>query len=86
MRLATEISLASSAQVAGLLIPLVALASWAIEPLALSFRPIELGALALATVLPALVLARGRTTRPGGFILLLAYAGLVVAFYYSGNR
>jgi len=86
VRLATEISLASSAQVAGMLIPLVVLASWAITPLALSFRPIELCALAVATVLPALVLARGRTTQLGGSILLLAYAGLVVAFYYSGNR
>jgi Ca2+:H+ antiporter len=86
IRLATEISLASSAQVAGLLIPLVALASWATTPLALSFRPIELGALAVATALPALVLAQGRTTRLGGLILLAAYAGLVVAFYYSGNR
>jgi Ca2+:H+ antiporter len=86
IRLATEISLASSAQVAGLLIPLVALASWAIRPLALSFRPIELGALAIATALPGLVLADGRTTRLGGSILLVAYTGLVVAFYYSGNR
>ncbi|MDX6400141.1 MAG: Ca2+:H+ antiporter, partial [Gaiellaceae bacterium] len=86
VRLATEISLASSAQVAGMLIPLVVLVSWAITPLALSFRPIELGALAVATVLPALVLARGRTTRLGGVILLVAYGGLVVAFYYSGNR
>jgi Ca2+:H+ antiporter len=86
VRLATEISLASSAQVAGLLIPLVALLSWTTTPLALSFRPIELGALAVATALPALVLARGRTTRLGGSILLIAYACLVVAFYYSGNR
>ena len=86
IRLATEISLASSAQVAGLLIPLVALASWAIEPIALSFRPIELGALAVATILPGLVLVHGRTTRLGGLILLLAYAGLVVAFYYAGGR
>jgi len=86
VRLATEISLASSAQVAGMLIPLVVLASWAITPLALSFRPIELGALAVATALPALVLARGRTTQLGGSILLVAYAGLVMAFYYSGNR
>jgi Ca2+:H+ antiporter len=84
--LATEISLASSAQVAALLIPAVALASWAIEPLALSFRPIELTALGVATALPALVLARGRTTRVGGALLLVAYAGLAVAFYYSGNR
>jgi Ca2+:H+ antiporter len=86
VRLATEISLASSAQVAGMLIPLVVLVSWAITPLALSFRPIELGALAVATVLPALVLARGRTTQLAGAILLVAYGGLVVAFYYSGNR
>jgi Ca2+:H+ antiporter len=86
VRLATEISLASSAQVAGMLIPLVALASWAITPLALSFRPIELGALGVATVLPALILAHGRTTRMGGAILLIAYAGLVLAFYDAGNR
>jgi Ca2+/H+ antiporter len=32
------------------------------------------------------MLARGRTTQLGGSILLVAYAGLVVAFYYSGNR
>jgi Ca2+:H+ antiporter len=86
MLLATEISLASSAQVAGTLIPLVALASWAINPLALSFRPIELAALGVATVLPTLVLAHGRTTRMGGVVLLVAYAGLVVAFYDAGNR
>ncbi|MDX6627936.1 MAG: Ca2+:H+ antiporter [Gaiellales bacterium] len=84
--LATEISFASSAQVAGLLIPLVALVSWAIDPLTLSFRPVELAALAVATVLPGLVLAHGRTTRLGGWILLLAYAGLVVVFSYAGNR
>jgi Ca2+:H+ antiporter len=86
VRLATEISLASSAQVAGLLIPLVALLSWAIDPLALSFRPIELAALAISTALAALVLARGRTTRAGGAILILAYAGLVLAFSYAGGR
>jgi Ca2+:H+ antiporter len=85
MRLATEISLASSAQVAALLIPLVALLSWTIEPLALSFRPIELGALALATALAAIVLAPKRPTRLGGATLLLAYALLVVAFFYSGS-
>jgi Ca2+:H+ antiporter len=85
MRLATEISLASSAQVAGLLIPLVALVSWTIEPLALSFRPIELCALALATALAGLVLAPGRPTQRGGVILLVAYAVLVVAFYHSGS-
>jgi hypothetical protein len=32
------------------------------------------------------VLASGRTTRAGGAILVLAYAGLVLAFLYTGNR
>jgi Ca2+:H+ antiporter len=84
--LAVEIPLASSAQIAGLLIPLVALISWGFEPLALSFRPVELTAMATAAVLPALVLRPGRTTRLGGAILLAAYAILAVAFYLSGDR
>ena len=86
VELATEISLASSAQVAGLLIPLVVLASWLIDPLTMSFRPIEIAALAAATLLPALVLASGRTTRLGGAILLCAYLAFAVGFYYTGNR
>jgi Ca2+:H+ antiporter len=36
--LATEIPVASSAQIAGLVIPLIALISWGFTPLALSFR------------------------------------------------
>ena len=39
IKLAAEIALASSAQVAVFLIPAVALLSWLIDPLALSFRP-----------------------------------------------
>ncbi|MDX6562201.1 MAG: Ca2+:H+ antiporter [Gaiellales bacterium] len=86
IKLATEISLASSAQVASLLIPLVALMSWAYDPLTLSFRPVELGALAVATALTAVVLTPGRTSRLGGVVLLGAYAALVVVFAYAGNR
>ena len=78
--------LASSAQIAGLLIPLVALVSWFFEPLALSFRPIELAALGIAVVLPALVLRAGRTSRFGGAILLAAYTIFVAVFYLSGDR
>ena len=44
--LAAEIALASAAQVAVFLIPAVALLSWLIDPLALSFRPVEIAALA----------------------------------------
>ena len=43
IKLAAEIALASSAQVAVFLIPAVALLSWLLDPLALSFRPVELG-------------------------------------------
>ena len=86
VKLATEIPLASSAQIAGLVIPLVALISWGFTPLALSFRPIELAAMALAAALPALVLRTGRTTRLGGTILLAAYSALAVAAYLSGDR
>jgi Ca2+:H+ antiporter len=86
VKLAVEIPLASSAQIAGLLIPLVALISWGFEPLALSFRPVELVAMAVAAVLPAVVLSAGRTTRLGGAILLAAYAALAVAFFVSGDR
>ena len=45
--LAAEIALASSAQVAVFLIPAVALLSWLIDPLALSFRPVEIVVLAV---------------------------------------
>ena len=38
IKLAAEIALASSAQVAVFLIPAVAILSWAIEPLSLAFR------------------------------------------------
>jgi len=86
VKLAVEIPLASSAQIAGLLIPLVALISWSFDPLALSFRPVELVAMGVAAVLPAVALTTGRTTRRGGAILLAAYSALVVAFYLAGER
>ena len=78
--------MASSAQIAGLLIPVVVLISWGFDPLALSFRPIELVAIAAAAVLPAVVLRTGRTTRLGGVVLLFAYSVLVVSFYLYGDR
>jgi Ca2+:H+ antiporter len=86
VKLATEIPLASSAQIAGLVIPLIALISWGFTPLALSFRPVELAAMAVAAALPALVLRTGRTTRLSGAILLAAYSALAVASYLSGDR
>jgi Ca2+:H+ antiporter len=84
--LATEIPLASSAQIADLVIPLIALISWGFTPLALSFRPIELAAMAIAVALPALVLRTGRTTRLSGAILVAAYSAIAIAAYLSGDR
>jgi len=85
VKLATEIPLASSAQIAGLVIPLVVLISWGFMPLTLSFRPVELAAMAVAAALPALVLRTGRTTRLSGAILLAGYSAVAVAFYLSGD-
>jgi Ca2+:H+ antiporter len=86
LRLATEIGLASASQVAAFLIPATAILSWAIEPLALSLRPIELGSMAAATVLAFLATLPARPSRTSGVGLLAAYAALVVAFYLTGDR
>ena len=86
LRLAAEISLASSAQVAGFLIPVVALLSWAIEPLALSFRAVELIGIAGATIAAALVLAPRTSSRAGGALLLCGYVVVAACFYLAGDR
>ena len=58
IKLAAEIALASSAQVAVFLIPAVALISWLIEPLALSFRQVEILAMGGSVLFTALLLFR----------------------------
>jgi Ca2+:H+ antiporter len=84
--LAAEIALASAAQVAVFLIPAVALISWLIDPLALSFRPVEIAALAGATVYAAALLWSGRSSRLRGILLVGGYAVVVAAFYAAGDR
>lgn len=86
LRLAAEIALASSAQVAGLLIPAVALLSWAIDPLALSFRAVELAGIAVAVLAAGVVIAPGRSSRFGGALLVGAYVAVAVVFYLVGDR
>src|SRR5256886_16600100 len=66
--------------------PRVARSAWAFTPLALSFRPVELAAMAVAAALPALVLRTGRTTRLSGAILLAAYSAVAVACSGAGDR
>jgi Ca2+:H+ antiporter len=86
IKLAAEIALASSAQVAVFLIPAVALLAWAIDPLALSFRPVEIGAVGGSVVFVALLLFGGRSSRLRGAVLIAAYVAVAVAFLLSGDR
>jgi Ca2+:H+ antiporter len=86
IKLAAEIALASSAQVAVFLIPAVALLALLIEPLALSFRKVEIGALAVSVVVTSILLADGRSSRLKGMILIAVYIGVAGAFYAAGDR
>jgi Ca2+:H+ antiporter len=87
LKLASEIAVSSSAQVAVLVTPAVALLSWLVTPaLPLSFRPIELAALGGSVVIVALTLENGRATRREGAVLVAFYAVAVVAFFLAGDR
>jgi Ca2+:H+ antiporter len=86
IKLAVEIALSSAAQVAVFLIPAVALIAWSIDPLALSFREVEMVALAGSLVLVAIVLYPGRSSRLRGVTLIAAYVGVAALFYSAGDR
>src|SRR6188768_902819 len=86
IKLAAEIALSSSAQVAVFLIPAVVLLSWLIDPLSLSFRPVEIAALAGSVGYTALLLSGGRSSRGRGMALLAGYAVVVIGFYVAGER
>ncbi len=86
IKLAAEIALASAAQVAVFLIPLVALLSWPIDPLSLSFRPVELATIAGAVILTSALLAKGQSTRWRGAVLIGGYVVAATAFYIAGDR
>jgi Ca2+:H+ antiporter len=86
IKLAAEIALASSAQVAVFLVPAVALLAWAIDPLALSFRPVEVAAVGGSVVFAALLLFGGRSSRWRGIALIAAYVGVAAAFFIAGDR
>jgi Ca2+:H+ antiporter len=85
--LATEIAVSSSAQVALLVTPVVALLSWLVTPaLPLTFRPIELAAMGGAAALVAFTLADGRGRRWEGFFLVAVYIGVAAGFWVAGDR
>jgi Ca2+:H+ antiporter len=87
MRLASEIAISSSAQVALLVVPVVTLLSLLFtHHLALAFRWSELFAMAGAAVIAAAVVWDGRSSRREGVLLVVAYAAAVVGFYLVGGR
>jgi Ca2+:H+ antiporter len=85
--LATEIAASSSAQVALLVTPVVALLSWLVKPaLPLTFRPIELAAMGGSALVVAFVLRDGRSRRWEGALLVGLYAVAAVGFLIAGDR
>ena len=86
IKLAVEIALSSSAQVAVFLIPAVALLALLIEPLALALRQVEIAALAVSVAIASILLADGRSSRLKGVIMIAAYVGVAIGFYLAGSR
>jgi Ca2+:H+ antiporter len=87
MRLATEIAVSSSAQVALFVTPAIALLAWVVTPaLPLAFRWEEIGAMALATVVVTAVVFDGTSRRWEGWALVGVYVALVVGFGFAGDR
>jgi Ca2+:H+ antiporter len=86
IKLAAEIALASSAQVAVFLIPAVTLLALLIDPLALGFRQVEILALAGSVVFTALLLWGGQSSRGRGWALIAAYLVVATAFLLAGDR
>ncbi len=80
-RLATEIAVTSSMQVAVFVAPAVCLLSWIVgRGLPLSFRVVELVTMAAAAAFAWLVIADGRSRRWEGFMLAGVY-GIAVVWY-----
>jgi Ca2+:H+ antiporter len=87
MRLASEIAISSSAQVALLVVPVVTLLSLLFSHhLALAFRWSELIAMAGAAIVATAVVLDGRSSRREGVLLVVAYAAAVIVFYLVGGR
>jgi Ca2+:H+ antiporter len=87
MKLASEIAISSSAQVALLVTPAVMLLSlFFANPLPLSFRWEEIAGMAGAVLVVALMVRDGRSRRREGWILLGVYLAVAVGFFVTGDR
>jgi Ca2+:H+ antiporter len=81
IKLATEIAVSSSMQVAVFVVPAVALLSWLVGPsLPLSFRIVELATMAAATAVATVVVWDGKAKRWEGFLLVGLYGGAVAVY------
>jgi len=84
MKLASEIAISSSAQVALLVTPVVMLLSLAFSHhLALTFRWEETAAMAGAVALTALFVADGRSKRWEGYVLVTSFLAVAVWFWLA---
>ena len=82
--LATEIAITSSMQMALFVAPVAAIVSLLLpHHLSLSFRPVEIATMALASALAFLVTKDGTSKRWEGFLLVGAYVGVVGAYALS---
>ena len=86
IKLAVEIALSSSAQVAVFLIPVVTLLALLIDPLALGFRPVEVWAVLGSAGLAFALLAGGRSSRSRGVVLIAGYVAIAAVFFAVGDR
>jgi Ca2+:H+ antiporter len=87
IRLASEIAISSSAQVAMFVTPAVALLSWAVGAgLSLAFRPVELATMAGAAVLVGALVLDGRARRWEGALLVGAYVTVALIYLAAGDR
>jgi Ca2+:H+ antiporter len=87
MKLATEIAISSSAQVALLVTPAIMLLSLLFaNPLTLSFRWVEILGMGGAAVFVGAVVADGRSRKWEGFMLIAIYVGVAAGFYVVGDR
>jgi Ca2+/H+ antiporter len=72
--------------VAVFLIPAVALLSWAIDPISLAFREVEIAVLFGSVIFTALLLWGGHSSRLRGAALVGAYVVVATAFFLAGDR
>jgi Ca2+:H+ antiporter len=87
MKLASEIAISSSAQVALLVAPVVMLLSLLFaHPLPFTFRWEEVAAMAGAVVVVGAMVRDGISRRWEGWLLVGVYAAVAVGFLLAGNR